>query len=276
MSSQSFPAGDKPLVTLTRPSPTVWQLEIHHAPDNRLTRAVVQTGLRPALDAAESEWRTARNAALKAKDKSATAGAGALVIVGMRGQAKFFSNGFDYQSVVADPTWFTDVFDPFLVRLLTFPMPTVAAINGHCFAAGLITSLACDYRVMTDGSKRNAWLCMNEIDFGANWPSSFAAIARHKLSAPTIRTLALEGHRFTPSDALKAGILDAAVPGGTEAVLSAAVALAESKAGKARAGTWGLIKHELYRPIIEVTKTEYRPWNTQIDEAAARARLAKL
>ena len=71
----------------------MWQLEIHNAPDNRLTRAVVQTGLRPALDAAESEWRAARNAALKAKDKSDKAGAGALVIVGLRGQDKFFSNG---------------------------------------------------------------------------------------------------------------------------------------------------------------------------------------
>ena len=74
----------------------MWQLEIHNAPDNRLTRAVVQTGLRPALDAAESEWRAARNAALKAKDKSDKAGAGALVIVGLRGQDKFFSNGMRF------------------------------------------------------------------------------------------------------------------------------------------------------------------------------------
>lgn len=26
-------------------------------------------------------------------------------------------------------------------------------------------SLACDYRVMTDGSKRNTWLCMNEVQY---------------------------------------------------------------------------------------------------------------
>lgn len=43
------------------------------------------------------------------------------------------------------------------------PVPTVAAINGHCFAAGMMLALACDYRVMTDGSKRNAFLCMNEV-----------------------------------------------------------------------------------------------------------------
>lgn len=27
----------------------------------------------------------------------------------------------------------------------------------------MILALSCDYRVMTDGSKRNAWMCMNEV-----------------------------------------------------------------------------------------------------------------
>ena len=71
-------------------------------------------------------------------------------------------------------------FNPLLARLLTFPrmtsfvflkrdqftrvpVPTIAAINGHCFAGGFMLALTCDYRVMTDGSSRRAWLCMNEV-----------------------------------------------------------------------------------------------------------------
>jgi enoyl-CoA hydratase/carnithine racemase len=42
-------------------------------------------------------------------------------------------------------------------------VPTIAAINGHAFAAGMMLSLAGDYRVMTDGSMRRAWMCMNEV-----------------------------------------------------------------------------------------------------------------
>ena len=119
-------------------------------------------------------------------------------------------------------------------------VPTVAAINGHCFAAGAITALACDYRVMTDGAKRNAWMCMNEVDFGAAWPVSFAALVRAKVSA--IRSFALEGHRFTPPEARDAGLVDEIVSGGTQGVLKRAREIAEEKAPKAREGVWGVIK----------------------------------
>ncbi|KAI0032518.1 ClpP/crotonase [Vararia minispora EC-137] len=259
----------------------VWQLEIHNPPDNRLTRAVIAFGLSPALDQVEREWRNIRTSVQAARqrgiEQNENIGSGALIIVGMRGQDKFFSNGFDYPSVVADPTWFTDLFDPFLMRLLTFPMPTIAAINGHCFAAGFMLSLACDYRIMTDGSKRNAWMCMNEIDFGANWPSSFICLARAKVPQHVVlRKIALEGHRFTPREALDAGLLDAIVTGGTEIVLEHSIALAKEKAVKARSGAWGLIKSGLYRDVAETAKRGLSPWNTVIDEIAAKQRLAKL
>ncbi len=45
----------------------------------------------------------------------------------------------------------------------TLSVPTIAAINGHCYAGALMLALVCDYRVMTDGSSRHAWLCMNEV-----------------------------------------------------------------------------------------------------------------
>jgi len=253
MSTIRLPADSQaPLLTLTRPSPTVWQIELHNGVDNRLVKTLINDALRPALQTVEREWRKERAEGKARKDKDA--GVAALVIVGRLDQEKFFSNGFDFPSIVNDPEWFSVIFDPLLLYLLTFPLPTVAAINGHCFAAGAIISLACDYRVMTDGAERNAWMCMNEVDFGAAWPVSFASLVRAKVSATATRRFAVEGHRFTPPEARDAGLVDEIVAGGTRGVLKRAQEIAQEKAPKAREGVWGLIKTELYRPVIELVR----------------------
>jgi len=268
-----LPAGyQTPFLTLSRPSPVVWQIELHNGVDNRLVKPLINEALRPALQIVEREWRKERAEGKAKKDKNA--GTAALVIVGRLTQEKFFSNGFDYPSVSGDPGFFSATFDPLLLQLLTFPIPTVAAINGHCFAAGAILALACDYRIMIDGAKRNAWMCMNEIDFGAAWPVSFAALVRAKVSA--VRRFTLEGHRFTPPEARDAGLVDEIVSGGTQGVLKRAREIAEEKAPKAREGVWGVIKAELYRPVTELVRLGIPTMSVVGDESAAQVRLAKL
>jgi Delta3-Delta2-enoyl-CoA isomerase len=95
---------------------------------------------------------------------------------------------------------------------------------------------------MTDGVKRNVWMCMNEVDFGAPWPVSLAAVTRAKVSAIVARKFALEGHRFTPTEARNTELVDEIVSGGTQGVLKRALGIAEEKAPKAREGVWGVIK----------------------------------
>lgn len=126
-------------------------------------------------------------------------------------------------------------------------VPVVAALNGHTFAGALILALACDYRVMIDGKERRAWCCMNEIHFGAPWPTSLAAVARTKLGPSTLRALAFEGHRFSPDEALAAGIVDVIASGSSsEAVLDAAKKLAIKKSETSKSGAYGLIKVRLF------------------------------
>jgi len=261
-----------PLITLTHPKPSLWIIELHNGHDNRLTVDLVDHGLKPALDAVERDWREQWRTAQKAKDKNG--GKGALIIVGRRDQDKFFSNGLDFASIVSDPNFFPCTFNPLLERLLTFPIPTIAAINGHCYAGGFMLSLTCDYRVMTDGSKRNAWLCMNEVHFGAIWPLSFAAILRAKVGDHRLqRKIALEGHRFTAKEAFNDGLLDHLVDGTTADVLAKAEEVADKFSGNAQAGVWGLIKNDVYRDTVATIKTNLRSVNAAIDDAAARSRL---
>jgi len=263
---------ESPLITLTHPKSSLWIIELHNGQDSRLTADLVNKGLRPALDAVERDWRKNWRPVQESKDKSGASGA--LIIVGRRDQDKFFSNGLDFANSSKDPNFFPSTFNPMLHRLLSFPIPTIAAINGHCFAGGFMLALTCDYRVMTDGTKRNAWLCMNEINFGANWPTSFAAILRAKVGDTRIqRKIALEAHRFTPQEAVEIGILDHIVKGNTEAVLAKAEALADSVGTNAQTGVWGLIKNDLYRDALETIKKELRVTNAFIEDAAAKARL---
>src|SRR5512144_990919 len=88
------------------------------------------------------------NAALDTVE--ASSGPAALVTTG--GAEKFYSNGLDLAWLAGDgqsegAAFVSDVIR-FLGRLMAFTVPTVAAVNGHAFAAGAMMALAHDFRVM--------------------------------------------------------------------------------------------------------------------------------
>jgi len=56
------------------------------------------------------------------------------------------------------------------------------------------------------------------------------------------RKIALEGHRFTPSEALEVGLVDHLVKGNTAGILTKAEEVAESVSPLAKDGVWGDIK----------------------------------
>jgi enoyl-CoA hydratase/carnithine racemase len=56
------------------------------------------------------------------------------------------------------------------------------------------------------------------------------------------RKIALEGHRFSPTEALQDGLLDYLVKGKTVDILAKAEEIADKFSGNATMGVWGLIK----------------------------------
>ncbi|GJE85516.1 enoyl-CoA hydratase/isomerase family protein [Phanerochaete sordida] len=269
----SFP-DDKPLVTVTHPTNVLWVLELHNGDDSRLTHDLISKAVLPALDEVERSWRKQWREAQQTKTKEG--GRGALIIVGNRKQNKFFSNGLDYETASKDPLFFPRFYDPMLHRLFTFPIPTIAALNGHTFAGAFMLALSCDYRVMTDGSKRNAWLCMNEVHFGAAWPYPFGAIVQAKVTdAQAVRKIALEGHRFTPQEAVKSGFVDELVQGDTEAVLNKALELGKKVSEQAQSGVWGIIRGDVYGEVVKRLRRsgEFRRRSVALDNEEAKSRL---
>lgn len=153
----------------------------------------------------------------------------ALVTTGMD---KFYSNGLNIDVILArggrkalDEV--VEVTTRFCQRLSCFPHPTVAAVNGHAYAAGGVLMLAHDYRIMRED---RGYFCLPEIDLKVALPSGLLEMFRDRMPAPALRDSVLYGRRYTSGEALAAGIVDRLAP--VAEVLPQAVALAASLTDK--------------------------------------------
>jgi enoyl-CoA hydratase/carnithine racemase len=166
-----------------------------------------------------------------------TAGETGLVITG---EDKTFSTGFNLEYVAAatadEKQLLMDKAVELLARLLAFPLPTVAAINGHAFGMGAMVALACDYRYMRAD---RGFFCLPEIDLKVSLPSGMMSLLKLKLAPPVLRDLLLTGRRIGGAEALRLGIVDEAYA--SDEVLPNAVSRASALAAKDRE-TFGAMK----------------------------------
>jgi enoyl-CoA hydratase/carnithine racemase len=166
----------------------------------------------------------------------------------LTGSDKYFSNGFDLEYLGSlDGTDLRDFVlraQALLARILVFPTPTVAAVNGHAFGIGALLALAHDQRVMRDD---RGWFCLPEIDLGLPFQPFMTALIKARLSDMAASEAVLTGRRYTGSEAVEAGIAHTAADG--EELLGAAVNAAAARAGKARPITTQL-KRDLYASVL--------------------------
>lgn len=217
-------------------------------PDNRLTHNLIGSGLLPALAHVEAAWND-----MLSSGESAS-GAALITIGGTDASAKIYSNGLDLEKAIADPNFFDTHLNALLEKLLTFPIPTIAAVNGHAFAGGFGMACAHDYRVM---NAKRGYLCMNEIDFGAPLPHGLQQALASKIGDQrTMRKIVLEGHRFSATEAHQAGIVDV-LSESPQDTLDKAKQLAENLKGKAKMNAWGSNKEVIYADAIKVVRTKH-------------------
>jgi enoyl-CoA hydratase/carnithine racemase len=156
---------------------------------------------------------------------------------------KIWSNGLDLEWMGAnsgDIAPFIAETQGLLARVLTLGVPTVAAIQGHCFAAGAMLAVAHDARVMRED---RGFFCVPEVDINIPFTKGMAALLQARWSKLTAHEAMTTGRRYGAGDAMAAGIVDAAVP--LESVLPEAIARAAGQAGK-DAGTLATIKQVMY------------------------------
>ncbi len=159
----------------------------------------------------------------------AVTGPAALVVVG---DGKFFSNGLDLDWMSANPddagAMVVDV-QRLFGRLLLQGCFTVAAINGHAFAAGAMLTCGFDQRIMR--GDRGYW-CLPEVDLGLPLTPAMHAIVAARLPRVTTHEAMMTGRRYAAVDALERGIVDHVTD--EASVLTEAIEAAAAMAAKDR------------------------------------------
>jgi len=126
------------------------------------------------------------------------------------GAGDVFSAGFDlreFESAATDPQ-FDEVLwassDRFHRTVLTFPLPTVAAVNGPAIAGGFDLAVMCDLRVASETATfSHPELAFGDVVYGPLHDLVGGALARD---------LCLTGRVWTAAEALAAGFVSKAVP----------------------------------------------------------------
>merc|ERR1712232_612288 len=123
----------------------------------------------------------------------------------LTGSGNFFSNGFslDYLKSSGDEGLYE--MHKILWRLQSFGKPVVAALNGHAMAGGAMLAVACDFRVMRNDK---GFLCVNELDLGMPFTPQMCAMFERKVPIAARAQFVLGAHRYTPQEALQAGLVD--------------------------------------------------------------------
>jgi enoyl-CoA hydratase/carnithine racemase len=156
---------------------------------------------------------------------------------------KFWSNGLDLDWLGAHPdelTGYVVAVQELLARVLVFPAPTVAAVQGHAFAGGAMLALAHDWRVMRAD---RGFFSLPEADIRIPFTPGMTALIMAKLSPSAATDAMTTARRYGGDDALKAGIVTATADEGQ--VLATAVERVRPLAGKDPV-TLGVIKQRMY------------------------------
>ena len=137
------------------------------------------------------DWVAAVDAALDEVERAD--GPRALVTVAT---GKFYSNGLDLEWLFANADAHDDYIasvHALLARMLASPVITVAAVQGHAFAAGAMFTLAHDFRVMR--ADRGFW-CLPEADINLPFTTGMSALIQARLAPQVAHEAMVTARRY--------------------------------------------------------------------------------
>ena len=194
------------------------------------------------MNAGENRWNTTFVRAFAEALDEVESSEGPAALLTTSASEKFFSNGLDLDWLQqpgdhpgGDRGVFGEEFMALMGRIITLPIPTVCAVNGHGFGAGFMLALCHDVRLMRED---RGFLCANEMQLGMVIPPPELALFKHKLPANVFFETVQLARRWAAPDALAAGIVQEIepLPSLRDAALSKARTLAPLAANRAAFG----------------------------------------
>lgn len=114
-------------------------------------------------------------------------------------------------------------------RAALLNLPTIACINGHCYAGGTLFAAACDFRFMRKDRGR---ICTPEVDVNVPFSGSMQEVFDLLPNKQARKEMLLTGKAFGGEEAEHLGIIDYACS--EEELFSNAFDMAEKLSGKGR------------------------------------------
>ena len=130
-------------------------------------------------------------------------------------------------------------------KLLTCPVPAIAAINGHAFGNGAILSCACDFRLMRAD---RGFFCFPEVDLGIPFLPGMIQMLKKAIAPYKLNELMLTGKRIGAPELAQHHVIEKA---STDADALMEDALLFAGQFMKKRGIFAEHKKRLYKKIIK-------------------------
>ncbi len=135
-------------------------------------------------------------------------------------------------------------------KVLLYPMPVIAALNGHTYANGAILSCACDYRFMRSD---RGFFCFPEVDISIPFMPGMIAWVKKAVPDYLFYDLKLTGRRVTADELEKNHVIIKSCTSPEELMKDS---INFAKAFDKKRGIFGEMKKRIHKSIIDIIDNE--------------------